>query len=47
MTLSTRVCLLIVDAVVGDDRGEEYSAEVGEGVLVVAGGNAAPVFETV
>jgi hypothetical protein len=42
-----RACLLIADAVVGDDRGEEYAAEVGQGVLVVAGGDAAPVLEAV
>jgi hypothetical protein len=43
----SRSCLLIADAVVGDHRGEEYAAEVGQGVLVVAGGDAAPVFEAV
>jgi hypothetical protein len=33
--------VLIPDAVVGDHRGEEYAAEEGQGVLVVAGGDAA------
>jgi hypothetical protein len=42
-----RACLLIPDAVVGDHRGEEYAAEEGQGVLVVAGGDAAPVLEAV
>lgn len=34
-------------AVVDDDRGEGDSAEVGEGVFVVAGRDAASVFEPV
>jgi hypothetical protein len=33
--------------VVGDQGGEGEAAEVGQGVLVVAGGDAAPVFEPV
>jgi hypothetical protein len=36
-----------VDAVVGDDGGEGDSAEECQGVLVVAGGHASPVFEAV
>jgi hypothetical protein len=42
-----RACLFIPDAVVGDPRGEEYAAEQGQGVLVVAGGDAPPVLEAV
>ncbi|EUA00625.1 his Kinase A domain protein [Mycobacterium kansasii 824] len=42
-----RSCLLIVDAVIGDDRGQGDSAEIAQGVFVVAGGDGAPVFESV
>jgi len=34
-------------AVVDDGRGEEHSTEVGQGVLVVAGSDAAPVLDPV
>jgi len=40
-------CLLTADAVVDDDRGQGDAAEVGQCVLVVAGGDAAPLFEPV
>jgi len=43
----TRACLLIADAVVDDDRGQGDAAEVGQGVFVVAGGDAAPLLEPV
>ena len=36
-----------MDAVVGDDGGEGDSAAECQGVLVVAGGHASPVFEAV
>ena len=47
VTASSRSCLPIADAAVGDDCGKGDSAEVGQGILVVAGGNGAPVFESV
>lgn len=38
-------CLLIADAVVGHQRGQGESADVGQRVLVVAGSDSAPVRE--
>jgi len=43
----TRACLRIADAVVDDDGGQGDAAEVGQGVFVVAGGDAAPLIEPV
>src|SRR6478735_2723930 len=40
----TRACLLI-DLQVDQGRGQHDTAEVGQGVFVVAGGDAAPVFQ--
>lgn len=41
------MCLLIVDAVVGDDGGQGDAAEVGQGAFVVSGGDGPPMFESV
>ena len=43
--LLTRACLL-TESGVDDDGGEEYPAEVGAGVLVIAGGDATPLLES-
>jgi hypothetical protein len=40
-----RACLLDADAVVGDDGGEDDASEVGDGVFVVAAGDAVPLLE--
>lgn len=42
-----RSCLLTPYAVVDDQCGQGDAAEVGQGVFVVAGSDAAPVFESV
>ena len=38
-------CLLLADAVVNHYRREQYAAEVGGGVLVVAAGDGSPLLE--
>jgi hypothetical protein len=40
----TRACLLTADAVMDHDGGERDATEVGQGVLVVAGRDSAPLF---
>ncbi len=45
--VTTRACLLIADAVVDDDRGEGDAAKVGQGILVIAGGDPTPLLEPV
>jgi len=41
------VCLLIADVVVDHDGGEGDAAKAGQGVLVIAGRDSAPLFEPV
>src|SRR6266567_2143573 len=43
--VSARACPLIADAVVDHQACQENTTEVGGGVLVVAGGDSAPLFE--
>src|SRR5699024_7127477 len=43
---TTRACLLNLDAVVGDDRGEDDASEVGDGVLVIPGCDSAPLLQS-
>jgi hypothetical protein len=45
----TRACLLILDGSASshDRCGQEYAAEEGQGVFVVAGGYSAPLLEPV
>ena len=40
-----RACLLMVGSVGQDHHSEEEAAEVGDGVLVVAGGQSAPLLD--
>jgi len=45
--VAARACLLTADAVVDHDGGKGDATEVGQGVLVVAGRDSAPLFESV
>ena len=46
-TYETRACLLTPEAVGDYERGKGDTAEVGQRVLVVAGGDSAPLLESV